>query len=261
MESAQGNPFDTDDAFTEGYENLEQRCFQEDVDYEESTSTGIRLRDWQVLAINTVKNRSGSNQTQVLYSAYLEGLSVMRDVIERERIKDLGEVNDMLVEVSTDYENYCNSEEEMYSNALRDDIGDPFKHHGPCNENFTFVCRNSAKSEVKDTFEADAKFEPWIHRAIISLGLDSSDSIGQTLSNKVEEVKKGVSAMYEKSRLRAEESLKYIVTENHTYWKENGILQGQLEALKTCVGMMETRHKEPCRYILKDVEDNAEIIG
>jgi len=260
MDGTDNNPFDTDDAFTEGYDNLEQRCFEEDVDYDEATSTGIRLRDWQVLAINTVKNRSGSNQTQVLYSAYLEGLSVVRDVVERDRIKDLGEVNDMLVEVSTNYQNYSNEEDELYSNALRSDIGDPFRHHGNCDERFTFVCRNSAKSEVKDTFEADAKFEPWIHRSIISLGLDSSDSIGSTLKDKVQEVKRGVSGMYEKSRLRAEESLKYIITENHSFWKDNGIKQGQLQDLKDCVEMMETKHQEPCRFILRDVEQNAEII-
>jgi hypothetical protein len=260
MEGSTGSPFDTDNAFDGEYKNLERRCFKESVDYEESTTSSIRLRDWQVLAINTVKNKSGSNQTQVLYSAYLEGLSVVRSVIDRERIKDLGEINELLVKLSTDYTNYQTEQDELYSNALGDEITDPLRHHGKCGDTFTFVCKDSAKSEIKDTFEADSKFGPWIHRSIISLGLDSSDTIGRTLVDNVYEVKRAVSGMYDKSRSQTEGSLKNIITNNYQYWLDNGMLREQLDDFRKSVGLMETHHKSVCEITLDEVEENAEVI-
>jgi len=260
MEGSNGNPFDTGNAFDGTYKNLERRCFQESIDYEDSTSTSMRLRQWQVLAIDTVKDNSGTNQTQVLYSAYLEGLSVMRDVIDRGRIKELGEVNSILRKISTEYTNYSTEQQQLFSNAVGDKIGDPFVHHGAVSDPYHFVCKDSAKSEVKDTFEADAMFDPWIHRSVISLGLESSDTIGSTLQDKVQEVKRGLSGMYDKSRLRSEESLKYIVSSNYQYWLDNGIVKEQLDDLRKSISLMETEHKSVCDFILSDIEENAEAI-
>jgi len=260
MEGAQGNPFATDDAISDGYENLEQRCFQEDVDYEDSTNTSIRLRGWHRVAINTIKNRSGTNQVQVIYHAYMEGLSRLRDVVERHRIKELSEVRQKMIDVFTDYDHVQYSMNELFDELVGEKIQDPLSHHGNVGEHYSCYFKNSARSEIKDTFEADANFGGWIHRAIISIGLGASDSVGVEIQNRVDEVESAVSGMYDKARTKVETLLNTILTDSYKYWVENGIYKGQIEPLEDIVDMMTTRHKRAVELTLNDLRENAEII-
>jgi len=260
MDGAQGNPFDTEDAISDGYENLEQRCFQEDIDYENATNSSIRLRGWQRVAINTVKNRSGTNQVQVIYHAYMEGLSRLRDVVERERIKELSEIRQMMVDMFTDYDHFSYSMNELIDEILGEGIQDPLTHHGDSTEHYSCYFKNSARSEIKDTFEADANFGGWIHRAIISIGLGASESIGSELQNRVEEVESAVSGMYDKARTKVETLLNNTLTDSYEYWLENGIYEGQIEPLEEIVDMMTTRHKRAVELTINDLRKNAEII-
>lgn len=260
MDGEHGNPFDTDDAFTDGYDNLEQRCFQEEIDYDESTHTSIRIRGWQEVAINTVKNHSGTNQTQVLYSTYNEGISRLRDVVERERIKELSEMAQEIINVFLEYDNLGYEHNDLYSDLIGDKIQDPLTHHGDVEEHKSAYFKDSAKSEIKDTFEVDANFGGWIHRAVVSIGLGASDTIPKMVMERVEEVEQAISNVYDEAREGAERSTRTIIAENHEYWVENGIYQGQLESLEELVSMMVTGHKGVAEITLESVRENAEIL-
>jgi hypothetical protein len=260
MEGSNGNPFDTDDAYDGEYDNLERRCFKESIDYEESTNTSIELRDWHVIAVDKVKRASGSNQTQVLYSAYIEGLNNVRDIVGVDRLNELEDTIDILSDLSTEYRHYSNDELDMLSNARRNEIQDPFQHHGDLTERMTFVCLNSPRSEIKNSYGADAMFGGWVHRSIISIGLGSSDVLGGILTDNIEEVERGFLGMYEKSRQDVEGAVKYVITDNIAYWRENGIYQGQLELFDEVVDMMETKHKVACSEVLDVITQSAEVL-
>lgn len=254
------NPFASDDAFSDGYENLEQRAYQEEIDTDEAVNTSIRLRDWQEVAVDRVKDYSGTNQVEVLYSAYMEGLSLVRDVVERQRIKELGEIRRKTSHLATDFDHYGVNENDLFNRLVGDDIPDPMRMHGNVGEPMNVYFKFSARSEVKDTFEVDANFGPWIHRSLIALGLESSDNIGGIMQNRIGETKQGISGMYDRSRIKQEELLKYIVTENFSFWTEHGIKKGQLELIDEVVPLMTTKHMGPCSTLVDSIKDNAEVI-
>lgn len=254
------SPFATDDAFQGGYSSLEERAYEEEIDSDEAVRTSIRLRDWQEVAIDRVKDYSGTNQVEVIYSAYMEGLSNVREVVERERIKELGKLRRKASHLATDFSHHGADENEMFKQLSGDNIPDPMRDNGNVGEPISAYFKFSAKSEVKDTFEVDANFGPWIHRSLISLGLETSDNIGAIMQNRIDDNKKGISGMYEKSRIKQEELVKYIISENYSFWTIEGIKKGQMELIKEIVPLMTTKHRHSCEKLVEGLEDVAEVI-
>jgi hypothetical protein len=254
------SPFDTDDAFEGGYGSLEERAYEEEIDSDEAVRTTIRLRGWQQAAIDRVKDYSGTNQVEVIYSAYMEGLSCVRDVVERERIKELGKLRRKTSHLASDFAHHGIDENEMFSRLNGDDIPDPMKDNGTVGSPLSAYFKFSAKSEVKDTFEVDANFGPWIHRSLIALGLETSDNIGTIMMNRIAENKEAISGMYEKSRLKQEQLVKYIITENYSFWTLEGIKRGQMELIRNILPLMTTKHRHSCEQLVEGLEECAEVI-
>lgn len=254
------NDFSTDYAYDGTYSTLEERCFNESIDYDTATRKSIRFRQWQEMAIDKVKNKSGTNRSQVVYSAYLMGLKQIRDVVEISRVHELAQIRELMRDIAGTYRHDNYEDEERFDMALSGEIKDPLKHHGKVQEPVSCILKDSAVSEVKDTFEIDAKFNPWIHRSMVSLGLLKSGTCGPTLMQKAKEASRAVDGKYDQSRQIEESKVKEYLSHNVSYWLINGIKQGQYEMLQDAVDMMTTGMEPYCRQMMGSIEEGCEII-
>jgi hypothetical protein len=139
------NQFATDDAYQGGYSSLEERAYEEEIDNDEAVRTSIRLRDWQKVAVDRVKDYSGTNQVEVIFSAYMEGLSCVREVVERERIKELGKLRRKTSHLAADFNHHGLEENDMFEELVGDSIRDPMKMHGTVGDPLSAYFKFSAK--------------------------------------------------------------------------------------------------------------------
>jgi hypothetical protein len=92
------------------------------------------------------------------------------------------------------------------------------------------------------------------------LGLETSDNIGGIMKNRIDETKDGISGMYDRSRLKQEQLVKDIVSENYSFWMENGILKEQMELVEDIVPLMTTKHKVTTEKLVEGIKGTSEVI-
>jgi len=252
--------FSTDKAYDGRYNSLENRCFDEQIDYETARAKSIRFRSWQDTALDAVKRESGTNRVQVVYSAYMMGLKKVRDVVSINRISDLGDFRANTRNLMLDWLHDPLETHEMTDRAVSGEINDPVTHHGSVGDPTHCYIKDSAVSEVEDTFKVDAKFGGWIHRAMVSLGLTKAKSIERGLENHAAEVRRAIDGAYDKSRIREEQIFRWYLSESYPYWIEEGVKQEQLDLVRENVELMETDNARVCEVMLDSVAENAEII-
>jgi hypothetical protein len=254
------NDFSTEGAFDGTYSTLEERCFNEDVDYDEVTHTSVRFREWHDVAFDNVKEKSGTNRTRVIHSAYMMGLKHVRNVVEISRIHDLAEIRNTMRDVVSNYNHDDYEPDERFGMVLDGDIDDPLTHHGNVTDPTNCYLSHSAYSEVKETFEIDAKFGPWIHRTMVSMGILKSGTCGTGIMRHAKECARAVDGAYEKARRIEEEKVLEYLRHNVAHWATNGIYRGQYEKVANCVELMQTDMSSDCSALLDMIDNNAEVL-
>lgn len=252
------SPFSTEDAIDEGYENLEKRCYAEDIDHDNALSKTIVFRTWEKQGMSWVKSKSASNLTQVGYSAYFEGVSIIGDIIGREEIKSFEDLIEARLSMMG---NYHHTEMDLYelSDMMEiETVSDPMKGTQACTEHIRVKFKDSAYSQIEDTYATDAEFGPWIHRAIVVIGLLNSDTIPDKFRSEAENVRDEFVNAYGEARSRYEEVFYQYIGKNYQFWVENGIHSDAYHMLVDAVNSMKGDMREPCECLMEGIKEDAE---
>lgn len=245
----------SDDA-VDGYRHLEEYIFKSDRDHDREIRTTIRLWNWQTAQIRVIRNKIGTNFTEVVLRAFSMGLKNLRnrmgDTIEG--LSELSARSTYFVQNTLDVpearsrfdEKVNNAEFDLSSNAdwkLSEPRGVAFK--------------DSELSEVNDSFIDDLFFGPWIKRVIIGFGLSESKLATETTKDSCNNLANDINRIAEGSRDLVESSIKSFVTSNYPIWESEGIRRKKYNDLIGVKNMMVTEHRETVEYVVEQLEDKV----
>jgi len=260
MSVGESDIFSSDEAVERFYESLEHRAFEQERETDECIQHDARIRTWQKQALSYVSRKSGSNMTEVGYAAYQEGITTINAMMEDNEVKELEKLSDLAFEIVGHKGGMREDVASSYNTILSDGIGDPNQEQGTLDERTTFYFKDSAYSMVKHDYESTAGFEPWVHRAVVTIGLLESDTLPHRPMQLSNDVKANFKEAYKKSRADVEEMLRDFVVDNLFYWEENGVYQGRLEMIKEAIEVMKTESKSDVQRAVDILDSNAEII-
>lgn len=248
------DPFSSEQAEeqeAEDYETLEEYIFNTERDHDKEISKSIRFREWQQLQLRIIKQKIGTNAVEVVARSYLMGLARIRDAHE----DDIGEMSEILVDflvvVGNDPrdDSATNMVPERVTGmefrepeALLDDITEPNRYQ----------IRQSAVSEVEDTYADDAFFGPWIHRYVAALGFLESQFVTEATENKLSSFSSAVAESVDEARNEIESMIMDYISMSQAHWIKNGFDQEMYDKLQGVVEKMETERKETCEQLLEN---------
>lgn len=247
------SPFNTDEATTGDFDSLEDRIFRCEVVNEDSSIWPVRLRPWQNTALDYIKRNIGANRTKVGYFLYIEGSTILRDEVGYGNIQDFQNLLESAVELFAIEENTDCESSKYYEKLYEIEINDPSTVGGSVGEPNNIRVPDSVFSEVKDTYEVDARFEGWIHRAVISMGLQRSGVLPQSMIQKSEQCCENTNQAYSDARDEVEGVIVDFVAANRNYWYENGILQKQYDKIKEVIDLMATGRKHIVLQVAEEI--------
>lgn len=257
--------FSSDDAEEQeagDYETLEEYIFETQRDKDKEIKKSIRFRKWQEMQLRVIKNKLGTNAVEVVARSYLMGLSRLRDSHHGE-VDDMTEMlTDFLIVVGSDPRN--NETVDHISDTLGDySLRDPEYGEDNLVDPRAYKVRESALSEVENTYGQDAFFGPWIHRYVAALGFLDSELVTEVTEKKLSSFSSAVAESMEDARDEIESMIMDYVSMSQAHWIHDGIDHEMYRKLRDVVEHMETGRKGTCTKLLdrsKDLinEDNGE---
>ena len=254
------NPFSTEDSVDGGFASLEERVFNQEIDNDSCEYKAIRLRSWQQQALRQVKNDTGANETDVLHALYIEGSKILRDKVGYDRVKEHIELADMVRKFFGCSNNFFFEKNKYRDRMVTLTVSDPLRGMGVCVENTTAKLPDSVYSEVKDTYEVEAAFGPWIHRTVLSLGFQTSVVVDRADIQRSEDIGDVVLSEFRDARNSVESIIVDTLAENMDYWIEEGIYRQQLEVMKEFEDLMNTNRATMVDTMVSQIEEGAEVM-
>lgn len=254
------NAFSSSDAEEGGngqYETLEEYIFQTDRDKENEVNKAMRFRDWQQMQLRIIKNKLGTNSVEVVARSYLMGLSKLREDYNEEVDEASEMLTDFLMVVGTDPRN--SETVNHIAGELSDyQIREPTDEYGNLSEPKNFKIRESAVSEVENTYVQDAFFGPWIHRYVASLGFLESELVTEVTESKLSSFGSAVSESMEVARDEIESLIMDYISMSQAHWIMEGLDEETHSKLEDVVSKMDTDRKEACERLLDQSEIHIE---
>lgn len=249
-----GDPLSVQDG-SDGYQSLEHRIVEHERDKDREVPKSIRLARWQEMQIRQINKTIGSNTVSVCLSAYVMGLSRIREEIG----EDVQDIVDMMV---TFNENVANSEEEARGDnqRLREVQDVILSTEIEIDEDYNLG--EARKIRLKDSVisesskvEEDALFGPWIHRAMIGIGFLSSENLNKQTEREAKEIIEKVNNSVERSREELERSICDFIKINFPKWDLDGISDGLYDGIVAITETMDTEYKRECERVVEILED------
>jgi len=254
------NPFSSEDSVDDGFTSLEERVFNQEIDNDKCEYKAIRLRSWQTQALRLIKNDTGCNESDVTHALYIEGSEVLRDQVGYDAVKDHISLADNIRTFLSKSNNFGTDPTSYSDDMVSLQSGDPFRGMGKCITNTTAKLPDSYYSEIKDTYEVEAAFGPWIHRSVITMGFQSSVLLEGAIIEKSEDVSDMVLAEFRDTRNDLESIIVDAVVENKNYWLEEGLYKHQLDAMEEFISLMHTGREDMMRMLVDNLSEEAEIL-
>jgi len=244
----------------DGFDSVELRAYNRELDEDETLFHSVRVRDWQKIALNTVKNKSGTNMSESAGASYMEGLQRIRNTLVDNDIDELilfmEKASDAIMADNHDGE----SLDKSLSHIVIDGIEDPFRNHGRTVETVNVKLKDSAYSEVCDTFMQDLNTGGWIHRTMVSIGISESSSCHKRLKDRASDVELETAEVIAESRREIESGFQSYVMSNMQYWRENGIQEAKAEALVEAAEAMNTHMSASVASAVQELHDDGLVI-
>lgn len=244
----------------DGFDSVELRAYNRELEEDETLFHTVRIRGWQKIALNTIKNKSGTNISESAGASYMEGLQTIRSTLVDKDIDELVLFMEKASEAIMSDDHDEGSLNESLSYVLIDDIEDPFREHGRTEETVNVKLKDSAYSEVCDTFDQDLNTGGWIHRAMVSIGIQQSSSCHKRLKDKASEVEEGTAEVIAQSRREIESGFQDYVMANMSFWRENGIYKSKAEALLEAAESMNTHMGASVASAIKELQEQGKVV-
>lgn len=254
------NLFSSDDATEQGYDSLEDRVFKQQIDNDKVEYKPIWLRGWQTQALRFIKSETGSNETDVTYALYIEGSIAVRDEVGHGRVKDLVSLSDSIRLFFGSSKHFGGDKNRYRHDIVDNEASDPLRGMGEIVEQTTAKLPDSVYSEVKDTYEVEGMFGPWIHRAIIAMGFRESKVLGESDISDSKDVAKIVCSEFKSSRDTIESNILDVLLSEVKFWLDEGIYRKQISHLEDISSLMNTRRGEVFQRELEIIKDEAEVL-
>lgn len=236
------------------YESLEEYIFETDRDPEAEISKAMRFRSWQEMQLRIIKNKIGTNAVEVVARSYLMGLSRLRED-HHDEVESASEmlVNFLMV-VGSDSRN--NETVTHISNELGNyNIEEPHSDEHDLGDPRNYKVRESAVSEVENTYVQDAFFGPWIHRYVTALGFLDSEFVTEVTDDKLSSFSGAVAESMDEARDEIESMIMDYISMSQAHWVHDGIDEETYHSLRDIVKLMETDRAETCEVLLDRSED------
>jgi len=244
----------------DGFDSVELRAYNRELEEDETLFHTVRIRGWQKVALSTIKNKSGTNLSESAGASYMEGLQTIRDTLVDNDIDELIMFMEKASEAIMADDHDEGTLNESLSYILIDDIQDPFREHGRIEEPVNVKLRDSAYSEVCDTFDQDLNTGGWIHRAMVAIGIQQSSSCHKRLKKKASEVEEGTAEVIAQSRREIESGFQDYVISNMPFWRENGIRKEKADALLDAAESMNTHMGASVVSAIEELQEQGEVI-
>ena len=254
------NPFSSDDSVGNGFTSLEERVFNQEIDNDECEYKAIRLRSWQQQALRQVKNDTGSNETDVSHALYTEGSIILRDHVGYERVKEHISLADTMRRFYGISNNFGKDVNKYRNEMVGLEANDPLRGMGRCVHKTTAKLPDSVFSEVKDTYEVEAAFGPWIHRAVLAMGFKKSTVLDGADTERAADTADVVLTEFKDSRDTLESLVVDTIVENMGFWTSEGIYEEQLEVMRELPDLMNTQRSGMVEGMLSQIEHDAEVL-
>jgi len=252
--------FSSDEAVEGLFATLEERAYNQERESDESVQHSMRIRTWQKNALSYVSRKSGSNVTEVAYAAYQEGITTLRETIDDDDVDALERMADLSFEIVGHKGDVRNEMDRAFGMIISEGIEDPNEEHGTVEYQTTFYFKDSAISMVKNDYEENAGFNPWIHRSIISIGFLASESLPDKAIDISEEVRENIREAYEDAIVDVEQMLRDFIVDNTFYWGREGMYESRLELIEEACGNMTTDAVDEVQDSVDYLRENAELI-
>lgn len=235
------------------YESLEEYIFQTDRDTEREIGKPIRLQKWQERQLRIIKSKIGTNAVEVVARSYLMGLSRLREG-NKENVDELNELlTKFLIVVGQDPRNTREidaiDERVMGHEASIDEPSD-----STLTDPYRFKLRESAVSEVENSYVQDAFFGAWIHRYVASLGFLDSEFITPDAENRLTSMSASIEKSVGDTRGEVEEMITQFLGSCVVYWAQEGVNKETYDHWVDMCEMLSDDKEEACMEILDKVE-------
>lgn len=245
---------EAEEAGEQSFDSLEEYIFQTDRDKESEINKSMRFRSWQEMQLRIIKNKLGTNSVEVVARSYLMGLAKIRED-HHEEVDDVSEMlTKFLMVVGSDPRN---SETVTHiSNSLANyDVDEPTSDDHDLMDPRNYKIRESAVSEVENTYVQDAFFGPWIHRYVAALGFLESELVTDVTEEKLSSFSSAVTESMGDARDEIESMIMDYVSMSQAHWIHEGINEADYDQLKEVVKLMQTERKETCEKLLSRSQD------